>query len=159
MDLPQHSEGCGSRTDFCELCNRRVMLRDMAEHKENKCDQGVVDETIDITGFADNQAPGAFFPPPYNMASLFGHAHPDMPLFPQQHPAAAYEGPSSPAHREDSMQVDPQWLASVAGVCGEENLDQVLAQNLMVQGSYSAAASRSDAQKYRNGGEYVKTLC
>ena len=32
-----HVDACGSRTDYCELCGQRVMLKDMDEHKMAKC--------------------------------------------------------------------------------------------------------------------------
>ena len=161
--MSEHAEGCGSRTDFCELCNKRVMLKNMEEHRANKCDQGKVDDTIDITGYKRpgnlyaQQGAGGY--PMYQsvnfstgnshpfMPLLFGHAHlSSSPLQPPP-PPAAYEAP--PTSLDKSLHVDPQWLASVADVCGEENLDQVLAQNMMIQ--YSAAATQSDS---RLAGDY-----
>ena len=32
-----HIDACGSRTDYCDKCNVRVMLKDMEEHKLAKC--------------------------------------------------------------------------------------------------------------------------
>lgn len=167
IELSEHIEGCGSRTDHCELCNRRVMLKDMAEHKENKCATVMVDDTIDITSHGQSQRPGLFFTqqtvltpngyPLYESVNLsphhssmsfpfpFGHLH----QYPQQSPLSAYEAltPADKHHEEEKLHVDPQWLASVADVCGEEDLDQVLAQSVMVQGSYSAAATRSNGRQ------------
>ena len=37
MEYDRHVEVCGSRTDFCDKCNLRVILRDMEEHKLTKC--------------------------------------------------------------------------------------------------------------------------
>lgn len=175
-DLSEHVEGCGSRTDYCELCNRRVMLKDMVEHKENKCavamGDDIVDDTIDITSYGgQNQRSDPFFsqqllfgsgtgfpfhqpvhlspghsaPPPF-FPFPFGHANqvPPVPTF--EAPPPVRKQPRE-EEREESFQVDPQWLASVADVCGEENLDQVLAQNMMIQGSYSAAAPRPDSRQ------------
>ena len=36
-DYDTHIDTCGSRTDFCDKCNIRVMLKDMEEHKLAKC--------------------------------------------------------------------------------------------------------------------------
>ena len=36
-EYEEHQNDCGSRTDLCELCNQRVMLKDMDEHKQAKC--------------------------------------------------------------------------------------------------------------------------
>ena len=36
-DYDSHIETCGSRTDYCDRCNVRVMLKDMEEHKLAKC--------------------------------------------------------------------------------------------------------------------------
>ena len=36
-DYDTHIETCGSRTDYCDRCNVRVMLKDMEEHKLTKC--------------------------------------------------------------------------------------------------------------------------
>ena len=36
-DYDVHIDACGSRTDYCEKCNIRVMLKDMEEHKLIKC--------------------------------------------------------------------------------------------------------------------------
>ena len=36
-DYDSHVDACGSRTDFCDKCNCRVMLKDMEEHKLAKC--------------------------------------------------------------------------------------------------------------------------
>ena len=30
-------EMCGSRTEICEMCGQRVMLKDLDEHKMHKC--------------------------------------------------------------------------------------------------------------------------
>ena len=35
----EHVDACDSRTDFCERCNKRVMLKNMDEHLEFKCGQ------------------------------------------------------------------------------------------------------------------------
>lgn len=56
-----------------------------------------------------------------------GHAYYAPPT---RHPDPPSSGGGS---REDSVKVDPQWLASVADVCGEDNIDQVLAQNMMIE--------------------------
>ena len=36
-DYDTHIDACGSRTDYCDKCNVRVMLKDMEEHKLAKC--------------------------------------------------------------------------------------------------------------------------
>ena len=90
-EYTDHTESCGSRTDFCELCNQRVMLRNMQEHLENKC------APIGAEDFRSNNGTP---PPTYAM------------------------------HEQASMHVDPQWLASVSGACGNDDLNQVLAQNI-----------------------------
>ena len=36
-DYEDHENICGSRTDECALCRKRVMLRYMAEHQKNNC--------------------------------------------------------------------------------------------------------------------------
>ena len=36
-DYDTHTDACGSRTDFCDRCNVRVMLKEMEEHKLTKC--------------------------------------------------------------------------------------------------------------------------
>ena len=143
----------------------------MTEHKENKCAMVKVDDTIDITAYSgQNQRASSFFaqqmfftPDGYQSANLLA-SHSQQPPFlpfplshthqyPQQQPMYEAPPPSHTHHREEeSLHVDPQWLASVADVCGEDNLDQVLAQNMMVQGSYSAAAARSDnTQAHHHG--------
>jgi len=37
MDLYQHQDSCGSRTDVCEKCQQYVMLKEMKSHLENMC--------------------------------------------------------------------------------------------------------------------------
>ncbi|XP_065889678.1 TRAF-type zinc finger domain-containing protein 1-like isoform X2 [Dysidea avara] len=37
MELYQHKDHCGSRTDVCEKCQQYVMLKEMKSHLENMC--------------------------------------------------------------------------------------------------------------------------
>jgi len=37
MDLCEHQDSCGSRTDVCEKCQQYVMLKEMKSHLENMC--------------------------------------------------------------------------------------------------------------------------
>ena len=176
-DFEEHVEGCGSRTDVCELCNRRVMLRDMADHKLDNC--GVVKakkppqddysagqwdgwegDGADTSvpghfgaGWEDNYGPNmlvarriALGPDgtPRVQALIMSPLMPGLvptgpPAIDHTHyPRTTATKPTrseSNGHssEQDNIHVDPQWLASVADVCGEENLDQVLAQNMMAE--------------------------
>lgn len=157
----EHIEGCGSRTDICELCSERVRLRDMYEHKQSKCRQGVNGSTGVplLQPYQDFDSQGFFSP----LSTLFsshgthqslfgvspnqpGFVHPFVPLPAQPainhaHSSVADQAMPRPQQSdapadhsaEDSLHVDPQWLASVAGVCGDESLDQVVAQNMMIE--------------------------
>lgn len=167
-DYSDHVEGCGGRTDVCELCNQRVRLRDMEEHKQNKCRHGTSTETeSSSTGggasYSFQGGEGGFHFPLgglYADSSIshdlysntlghpfFGggggsssvvqlptqhsaHAHPFVPL-----PTTATSHTQADAHssKDNSLQIDSQWLASVSNACGEEGLDQMLAQNMMVE--------------------------
>ena len=128
-NYPDHVDQCGSRTDFCELCNQRVMLKDMSEHKAMKCghmkaesplrhsdlrEMGLVDQDD------DSESDDGYYPhyPP----------HRNSPAFPAVSPPPPYEH-----HRDDSMHVDPHWLQTVAEACGEDNLDALLAQNVFYE--------------------------
>ena len=171
-DHEDHIEGCGSRTDLCELCGQRVILRDMYEHQQNKCAHMKADEALDITQLEEFQDQrqelfGALLsgsalggvgrlgfpshPLGFDMSSPHHHhqpafVHPFVPLpteinhgrsyprEPDPPPPKEQSYPQEPDPREgDSMHVDPQWLASVANVCGEEGLDSVLAHNMAVE--------------------------
>lgn len=123
----------------------------MYEHQQNKCGKMQALGVPALQSYPDMEGSGqGFFSP---LGALFsshdkptyftpftvsphkaGFVHPFVPLpvqpvishaQPQPHPQ---EQPKS-----EDLHLDPQWLASVAGACGEENLDQVLAQNMMVE--------------------------
>ena len=126
---PEHVEQCGSRTDYCELCNQRVMLKDMNEHKEMKCGHIRAESPLqrsDLRGMglivesSESESEGEYYHP---------HSHDN-------------EAPSPPPPYEhsydDSMQVDPYWLQTVAEACGEDNLDALLAQNVFFENMRSA---------------------
>ncbi len=158
----EHVEGCGSRTDFCELCNQRVMLRDMQEHLENKCKMPSREE--------DTSPPSYFAGLGLNSQDLVNtgampHHHSgfnmnDLMLPPYQgrlHPPAS--------QNQASVHVDTQWLTSVREACGsDDDLDQVLAQNLNategVVGGFvhrsvsSSSSSNSDANLDRGEGDF-----
>lgn len=89
---------CGSRTDFCELCNQRVMLRDMSEHKETKC----------------------------------GHLRAESPLA-ESDVREIMERERDHIPQQRDVSVDPLWLQTVAQACGEDTLDDVLAQNMFYE--------------------------
>ena len=37
IDFQEHIAACGSRTDICDKCSQRVMLRDMESHQKHGC--------------------------------------------------------------------------------------------------------------------------
>ena len=126
-DYPEHTEGCGSRTDFCELCNQRVMLKEMNEHKAMKCGHMKAEsplrryelEQMGLIGQDGGESDsGDEFNLPY---------HPHM-IGRSVTPPPPYE-----RHHDDSMRVDPHWLQTVAEACGEDNLDALLAQNVFYE--------------------------
>ena len=104
-DYQAHSNQCGSRTDFCELCNQRVMLRDMSEHKETKCGHLRAESPLGETEVQEI------------MEDDYFNEGEDTYPFPGQ----------------QALPVDPQWLQTVAEACGEDNLDVVLAQNVFYE--------------------------
>lgn len=53
----------------------------------------------------------------------------------QSYPREPYPLSPSDPHEGENVHIDPQWLATVANVCGEERLDSVLAQNMAVEDS------------------------
>ena len=127
-DYPEHTDQCGSRTDFCEQCNMRVMLKDMSEHKLTKCGHmkaesplqryqlegmGLVGQSEGESDSSDDLNPNYY--PPHGI----GHS---------TTPPPAYE-----RRNDDSMHVDPYWLQTVAEACGEDNLDTLLAQNVFFE--------------------------
>ena len=57
-DYDTHIETCGSRTDYCDRCNVRVMLKDMEEHKLTKCsDLRVTDDGLHPEPTLENLPP------------------------------------------------------------------------------------------------------
>jgi len=139
----EHTEGCGSRTDFCELCNQRVMLRDMEEHLVNKCQKKLLGEReythdpyghgpglMDQHGYPDPGGMSDFLPPSYQAIYSNGGGLPGI---------GRQISPPSPPHSDHdqgSLQVDPQWLASVSGAGVSEDLGQVVAHNFRVMESH-----------------------
>ena len=140
VDYLEHVDGCGSRTDFCEICNQRVMLRDMDEHKLAKCAHMKSEDSLDPLIFKQLQEEDQHeFIDSYGRFGDVVFIHHRMndshePVFDHTYHHTQVQ-PSSPSHdcHEEDIHVDPQWLASVADVCGEEDLDHVLAQNLVVE--------------------------
>ena len=141
-DFETHLDSCGSRTDYCDRCNRRVMLKNMEEHKAMKCGRGEsppIDETLgNIFPYAEEYPveEGRFDDFHYNDFAG-GHVHvyehyqngltaEDVP-HDQPHPT------ENTQNAPESFQVDPQWLETVAKACSPEDLDRVLAQNMFYE--------------------------
>lgn len=139
-DYQDHVNGCGSRTDFCELCNQRVMLKDMDEHKQIKCGHMKSEDRLDPTTlqYLQEEDEQRMFLRRHageqpNLHGLIGTSH--LLQFGAMHHHHGQDHtelpPSYEHHREESFPVDPQWLESVAKAC--DNPDDVLAQNLMAE--------------------------
>lgn len=167
-----HVDACGSRTDYCELCGQRVMLKDMDEHKMAKCasvraesplDQHTLDNLEGLTPprayehqFGDENGYG--FSPFYPYGNGYGyygdhydneyghygdaHVHERSQSPVEVHTCPTDPQPPSPPpySADDNVHVDPQWLQTVAEVCGEEDLDRVLAQNMFYMNVKQATA-------------------
>ena len=116
-DYVEHQNDCGSRTDFCDFCNQRVMLKDLAEHKQTGCRlMGQVNPEAERNVDDINASQGKPLYSPRN-----GALHSFYPDYSRP--------PSYDTHTENSVHVDPQWLASVANVYGEDNIDDLLVQS------------------------------
>ena len=135
-DYHEHAEQCGSRTDFCELCNQRVMLKEMSEHKLTKCGHMRAEsplqryqlEGMGLVGQDGGESDSSDdFNPNYYPSHGIGRS---------TTPPPAYE-----RRNDESMHVDPHWLQTVAEACGEDNLDALLAQNVFFENMRSV---RSD---------------
>ena len=143
-DYHEHSEQCGSRTDFCELCNQRVMLKEMSEHKLTKCGHMRAEsplqryqlEGMGLLGQQDG-----------------GESDSSDDFNPNYYPPHVIGRPTTPPppyerRNDESMHVDPHWLQTVAEACGEDNLDALLAQNVFFENMRSV---RSDGNFAASG--------
>ena len=129
-DYQEHVEQCGSRTDFCELCNQRVMLKDMSEHKEMKCGHMKSESPLrqsDLRGMGLVEDLG-------NGSESDDDFYDDYPLHGNDlaNHSVTLPPPYERSH-DNSMHVDPYWLQTVAEACGEESLDALLAQNMFFE--------------------------
>ncbi len=194
-DFHEHVDGCGSRTDPCELCNQRVMLKDTEEHKcgDTKSEEGAQDphtlQHINYGGISNLMFPHDIFSPVNGLHHHHHHHHQhNLPPFlvgsdSRQHlpydshsEASVHHHHQSPytvgasqseinqpspyeSHREESIHVDPQWLASLTDACGDENLDRMLAQNLVVEdfrsGNFSSRAPE-ERDGLQTGGGFTR---
>ena len=156
-DFEQHVDNCGSRTDFCDRCMQRVMLKDMEEHKTLKCGRAhSSDEEVDPT--LENIYP-----------DTHGHGHFDMglPMGPQdlvygsvhydeyddehlEEPVNDFQSngvpvlerefqPQDTSGGHSSVLVDQSWLDTVAEACGPD-FDHILAQNMYYENMRQVSA-------------------
>lgn len=169
---------CGSRTEICEMCGQRVMLKDLDEHKMHKCasvraESPLDPNTLENLDFSQQEYYGDVFGyDPYN--NQYGHHGDEYGYYGNDygHHGGEYgdygdrynhygnvhdyeqgqnggelhayptdpQAPPPPYPGDDSINVDPQWLETVAKACGEENLDRVLAQNVFYMNMRQATA-------------------
>lgn len=175
-EYTEHKNGCGSRTDFCELCNQRVMLKDMEEHKQAKCghlksEDAMSSYALRQMGFEEGEGDVDDINQVQDEV-LSGGNYQNRPslIFPRHSRHSTSPTPSSPpeygTHKDSSICVDPQWLASVQNACGKDFLDQLLEQNLRAVenfgGGGSASSSSSDSENdpgdFRSGEACNSTL-
>ena len=149
----EHVESCGSRTDHCEMCLQRVMLKDMQEHRNLKCgslranddDDPLDPQTLRELAELDHAPPYHFLHDHHHQ----GYHHPYA--VDHQSQAAVNSGsrrtPSPPPPLpppayvdQQSVQLDPVWIQTVASACGEEELDDLLAQNMFAENMRQATA-------------------
>ena len=132
-EYPEHVEQCGSRTDYCELCNQRVMLKEMSEHQAMKCGHMKAESALrrsELRGMgldSDSESDD--------------NVHPNYGGNPPLTPPPPYE-----RHHDDSMHVDPYWLQTVAEACGEDNLDALLAQNVFFENMRSVRSGDGNVE-------------
>ena len=158
----EHTESCGSRTDFCELCNQRVLLRDMQDHLVNKCQKKLGENSgfghdpyshepglMDRHGYPDHGM--SDLPPSYQAVYANGG---NLPGF--GHQASPPSPPKYGNHEQGSVQVDPQWLASVSGACMSEDLGQVVAHNFRLMETHGRGHGNLGGDKVEfNQGEWI----
>jgi len=51
IDLTEHHEFCGSRTDLCNKCQQYIMYKDMQKHEDSDCSFPVVKKQKNSNGF------------------------------------------------------------------------------------------------------------
>ena len=158
-----HAYVCGSRTDICEVCQMRVMLRDMENHGKNQCGllppAGLINPTPTRPPVLD-LPPN---PPPYSEVELDSAQGMDTPQWPNRlnpldnenapyvavdadeeafaeqetDPSAPLEIPEhayNPRPANPTMVIDAAWLSSMKAVYGEDaDLDAIVAQNMMME--------------------------
>ena len=155
MDYEEHSAPCGSRTDLCDKCNERVMLRYMEEHHALYCGKPRPQPTYHRQ--VKTQVPLPYYSERYPQPDSYGRPvlqpaiskrtpspsspvplHDSPTLQNGFHPTEQEEGYGLPSAEVGSVQpggnvtmmIDQDWVGSVANACGEDNLDSMIAQNM-----------------------------
>ena len=145
-----HVYTCGSRTDVCEVCQRRVMLREMDNHGKNRCDRSPQPGLIQPAPQPSPVFNVPLRPPPYDEVMLDDENRMDTSELParlnaldnENLPYVAVDGSNAedfpeqdPAARNPSeihglaydsrpanptMVIDQAWLKSMRAVYGED---------------------------------------
>ena len=155
-EFDEHSDPCGSRTDVCDNCNQRVMLKFMEEHHRDYCGKSLPEPSSHRHRLLPTQPPQApayhdLYPPqrdshaPAVAVTPLHPYHDPPPYYPDDQPArdeGSSQQPSEtraelspPSLHNPTMIIDPDWLGSVADAVGEKNLDSMLAQTMSYETS------------------------
>ena len=153
FDLPEHSEACGSRTDVCDKCNQRVLLKYMEDHHDNYCGKAIPEPS----SHRHRLLPAQDQLPAYHHLYPPGGSHVALPSNPtryedQQVPefnkatetdlsGQPSEVTAGPSLVNPTMVIDQDWVGSVANALGEDNLDSMLAENISYETSRRLAVS------------------
>ena len=161
MDLDEHSAPCGSRTDVCDKCLQRVMLRYMEEHHKKYCGkpqpsyhqhhvrpQPVLPDYSELYSHQDSYSRPVLQEAVSERqhSPVFHHDHPAvndgfLPPEPEErHPPLSEAGPvQSPPSGNPTMVIDQDWVGSVASACGGDRLDSMIAENMTYESSRRVA--------------------
>ena len=145
----EHKEGCGSRTDVCELCNQRVMLREMEAHKARNCYTAKPDRRDLRPREAEVRKAPAYNEGRRNydrsgMPRVGSHlvfTSGSVPPGPgdEKEAGPSVQGPST-------LQIDPSWMEGISKSGVEGNLDSLVAQNIMMEQYHSRQPSHPPRQ-------------
>ncbi|CAI7993011.1 Reticulocyte-binding protein 2 homolog a, partial [Geodia barretti] len=146
-DYDSHIETCGSRTDFCDRCNVRVMLKDMEEHKLAKCSDLKVGDGLHLeptlenlpSAYMDGFAGDGFSAGASSQGVLMGDGAEGA--FGGIRILGGFGMAPQQWSREENLELDQEWLQEVGGVCEGEDLDRMMAQAIAMETNQQATSN------------------